>query len=836
MAGDELLRRRSLERDSHEALRINEEATARTTQIAGRQRTGLSAGTNAALTAGNTAGLVHENRIRQLRQQVVQRRMAREAEMIAEDLSVKNVAQGIEVIGAMDIQAVNADLERMRIRNLRKQTINNTEVLLREATLQYPQPLTISLEELQFRQNMKFAGFMELYRSFTEVAVSEEDRAVITQYENALELFRVKFITGDNQLAEIDEEQTPRQKGIAAVDAILIRSFCSGSTNIGNQAVISQLMKRTEDERLLVYALIEKGIEDDIGFADMVSIATDYVPDAQKIYEKIKPGAFLSFFGKKKLDVDVILNAVHVCEKKQTEIAFLRQTRDVAEGLQKATLTDEQPADYDSIVSQRAVCLLMCTKAAGDLARFSKKKNKTKEDKKRAKAIARELEEKLNLLVSLDNKLTDGDAAENPENREAAGVTVKGVVKGAVKATGLIAPIAGMGVNFAKQPFAVLGSMGKSIGDASDAIKEGVTKKWHLPQDIVQRMTEAGEKGKLEAIGAAAESIKGTLNAIGIAGTVISSVTFVLSAYKYATTFKTQTVSDRVYNGIDLANQGATVLNGTLVALKAYEVGGTAAAELMGSASGVLSLGIGAVNVGLGVYGLAENMGVRRIKRNSATGKLAAQTQQRRMQISNDATLDLQTRQQREQEVVEKARYDANLIKLSKRMSQRKNLSAGFKLATGVLALGAGFATVGGAYVIGAGLGALAFAAGTAGFISDLIVKSADKTVAVDEYLQLDTKVGEMSRRLGADPKSKQMKNYRKALKKELMLQAGYSSESTFYGYMMHDYANRIYDGIFNNPGGDPTAYHDLARSMGLKVKLEKGYPTREMIYTKLTS
>lgn len=221
-----------------------------------------------------------------------------------------------------------------------------------------------------------------------------------------------------------------------------------------------------------------------------------------------------------------------------------------------------------------------------------------------------------------------------------------------------------------------------------------------------------------------------------------------------------------------------------------------------------------------------------------------------------------------------------NLIKLQSRIANRKKVTAGCQVVSGLCAAAAGGCSIGGQVVAAAALGIAGFAVTFTGKMITLWMKHKSSEKAIDEFLHIDEimeeQVNKEVEKWGNGDLMHYSASVRKSVKDnlrtELMEEFGYTSEKAFFKFIMKTYADDIYGHIKNwiadmdrtHETPEERAYLDFVGSLGLAVRkgaiptddeetdddqemannekkaekknIKSGLPTAEMIYQKLMS
>lgn len=190
-----------------------------------------------------------------------------------------------------------------------------------------------------------------------------------------------------------------------------------------------------------------------------------------------------------------------------------------------------------------------------------------------------------------------------------------------------------------------------------------------------------------------------------------------------------------------------------------------------------------------------------------------------------------------------------NILKIQQRISNRKQITAGCQIISGMCTTASAACTLTG---VGASLGTLLSFSSIAvlgvGAVITGLKKKKQSTEMVDEVLGLEKMVEKKT----VFTTSK--KEFRERLRQELLEQLGFTSVKGFYSFLMKHYADHIYGKIrslietpgkdMENVGDEEKAYMEFVESLGLEIRQKRnvpegenkqpGLPTSEMIYQKL--
>jgi len=773
--------------------------------------------------------MVHRNRLDQLKKDIMQQKT-----------DEKNALIAIDQTGMKAMHPEEADLaiEDIRKDNLKKQLAESYIALQRELDTQYSDSEPVSEEEWKNRQHIKFRAYKEIFEQYAGVSEekNEADMRVLERYEKMLANFAAQFQVDAKEqgVYERADEDDYVTQGLAATDALLIRKFNEGD-NAENLSLIYHLVNRPPMERLFIYGLIERDLTGGMDMSDVLSITSSYIPSPSKILEKLTPNRFLSFFGKN-LYTKKIMQAISLCEKSKSALGLIGDTQAILsnntqyenEDKYQEALEKNEPA---AIIRERALYFTECLKYSSEIQILAR--NKTPENSIKIENYRKIILHDFVKVIELDNSLPDNlqagdidaEAYEAPvKDEKAKAKKAKEAGKRLLKATpGMI----NLANNVARQPFNIIGSMGSAIGTVAKDPAAAMNKKWNLPAEVIASIKEAGGSDKLNAIADAAKAIKPVLNTFNVIGTSLSGILFVLSGIDYIKGFMTMTAADRVVGGIDLLNSSFGVGNSLNTVCKGFEAGCASAEGIVG---GCLSLTIGTINAGIGSYQLIDNHFVREKKLETAKQGLKKETTRLTKFYADEG-------EERAEELLhDKKRFDKNIALLSEKKIDRRDSSAANKLVIAGLSLGAGIIALAGGPVIAALLGLSAVGAGIYGMATSIMDKKMAMREVIDDYLEINDSINAWVRRHNVAHDSKQAYEYRERVRRDRIQSQGFSNEKAFFSHIMMGHAIRIHDRIFGSRMKDAITYDNLAKSMGIKIDLHKGYPTVEMIHSKLTS
>ena len=778
--------------------------------------------------------LIHRNRLQQLKSDVVLERLTAEQQIIN---------AGCEVIGAMDFKRVGVTVKDIRKENMFKQLSESYYALQRELKSDYSDNEPVSREEWLSRQAIKYRAYREIFEQYSGVSELATDFEKLEKYQKMLANFASKFevdVNGqevyERTTADIDDNAT---KGLAATDALLIRKYNEGG-NTENLALIYNLVNRPPIEKRFIYGLLEKNLTDGVDLLDVVDLTGTYIPNPAKILERLTPNRFFRMLGKTNLYTKKIMQAMQLCDRSRAELDLITSVA--------ATLNVEKPyedeAQYQDalaageeqvIIRERAMHFLECIRISQDIKTWSSKKASTDAEKEekanKIETLREELRNNFVNIIELDNRLPDNEAIdatnyEEPVKEE--NVKLKKALKLGAGVAMASPKLLNLANNIAKQPLNIIGSMGAAIGTVAENPVAAMNQKWNLPFEAVAYFKGEGKEAQLNQIGDWAKDIKPTLNALNIVGTTLSSILLVMSGVNYVKGFLKMTTADRLVGAVELANSTVGVGNGINTICKGIEVGSKVTETTV---AGAFSIAMGTINVGVGTYQLADNYFVRDKKRQLAREGLAAETEK----IKKKHTKEL-GEAEAERRIKAKEQFDQNMLRLSETMAERRNSAAVNKLLVGSLTLGAGILTLVGAPVATAllGLGALGF--GLYGMITSIHDKQEAMREIIDNYLEINDQVEKWRKSRGYAADSLEARQFRKKVRMDRIQSQGFSNEKAYFSKIMMGCAITIHDKIFSNQTEDAKAYEDLVKSMGLKVKPSSGYPTVQMIHSKLMS
>jgi len=288
----------------------------------------------------------------------------------------------------------------------------------------------------------------------------------------------------------------------------------------------------------------------------------------------------------------------------------------------------------------------------------------------------------------------------------------------------------------------------------------------------------------------------------------------------YIKNFSNSTKADRASKGVDLANSyvktakmGVSTANSAVTTLSTWFTSSTTAIQSVTKTVTMATTGVslvtGSVVAGIGAFEVGETYFKRDKKRAVAEDAMNANG------IRND-----------------------KLLKLSERMSSRRKISGYSKIVAGALTVSAGIFTLSGMVPVGSVLGNLAIAASLGGAVINFVKGKKDRTAAVDDYLEIDRhikhKYAEIKQVYHRELTKKENEKYRDQLRRHMMQRRGYTSIDSFYKVIIEEYAERMWEELFCGDAGREKIYSDLARSMGIHVDKEKGYPSYELLVKKM--
>lgn len=797
------------------------------------------------------AASIHKNRLNQLKEEVKKEQESQKRALAKQD---------VEVINYSDFEAMGVVVTGAYKKGIRQQVKDTYDVLTAELKQEYSKTEVVSKEVWLDRQKIKYKAYKELFEKYVEVADKEKDLAILNGYQIVLSRFAAKFEIDENdqsvyERVEADDYVT---KGIASVDALLVRKYNEGD-NKQNLPLIYNLINRSAQEKLLIYGLLENGISENVDFLTVVKFtSTGYVPDAAKIMDALTPNAFLRTFGKN-FYTKKIMKALKICDAQKEVIGFAEAVKDSvvdADMEMQEDLSEEiAQKNTDAIVSERSKCLFKCMdymQEAKSLASIkTKDKTRKKQIERRKEEIAELIRTNVIRMVELDNMLPENDAEKvgvdekNAKHPEITEEEKKAIKKGKIKALAAGAAKTGLKSgniinNIAKAPINVIGAMGGAINMVKNDLSAGVSRKWHLPADVITHLKQTGRGDDLTRIANLASTLKPVLTGMNILGSVFSSILLGCSVVTMFQTFGKMTYADRAMGIVEIGSSAIGLANGLNASCKGLAIGSQAAETIVG---GSLTLAVGVVNAGLGTYQLIENHDIRGVKREAAAQGLKQQTRTLRENYLNQIeNTKEEEREEKKKELNQKYKdniqFNRSMLKLSERMSDRRQSAAINKITGGVLSIGAGIMALISGPVIGALLGAAALGVGMYGIYSSIKAKRQARSDVLDEYFGVNKVIESNPQLKRLSPTDPVIVKFKEDYRREKIQSEGYSNEKAYFSNIMLGYANILREKLYDPESTDEEkkVYEDLARSMGIKVNRKKDYPTAAMIHSKLMS
>lgn len=318
-----------------------------------------------------------------------------------------------------------------------------------------------------------------------------------------------------------------------------------------------------------------------------------------------------------------------------------------------------------------------------------------------------------------------------------------------------------------------------------------------------------------------------------------------------------------ITTSIQLA-KGHTSMDNLTVAAKALEItnSGLSTGKLVGSTiaekiasseactAGVSIAGIavGAFTQGMGTYNMVH-AGIEKRRGKQAGKDLDNLTDKDTRKAYGEWKKEKAPVSAEQKAVYRELETRENVLKIQQRISNRKQITAGCQIISGMCTTASAACTLTG---VGGPLGMLlsfnSIAVLGVGAAITGLKKQKQSTEMVDEVLGLE----KMVEKKKVFRTSK--KEFREQLRQELLEQLGFTSVKGFYSFLMKHYADHIYGKIrsvietpgkdMENVGAEEKAYLEFVESLGLEIRQKRnvpegedeqpGLPTSEMIYQKL--
>lgn len=647
---------------------------------------------------------------------------------------------------------------------------------------------------------------------------------------------------------EMDKKLTTEQ--LAAIDKI-DRWFLRNYNNAGyvgrlatirnhHGEVITELLSKSKRERLFIYYLLEKGKRKSPEIQDAFASQTNYVPDLGKFKKPMLAS---------KLKVMNRLFGDYVYMYKLTDV--MQINADYQQELQDcarfANLENQNAPDQQADAAEKRVFLLKelydKTKDYRDCLEQKKKDGvKKPEDDPEVKRFRATAQQTLNALIEADSALDEeqsyGEIGELGKKKSDKFYNVKNTNKEDLPDnTGTFAS-AGSAAVGAVPTMVNAWAASKNMTRKAESFVTGKEYKefsWRLKDSGLasnQAFTATGATA-IAGLGDLMSAIYGiyylSKTAGGMhAGDIGLAVTNIIGSLG-----KTGAAALKTYETYQFYAQQAAEFDAT----KVFEASKT----LQGVGIGVSALSAGAstytaISGGLDMLNSKNSKELLKRKKQEIIKKklmLSWETEEQRKQRKAKETPE--EKRKREKEFLQ-ARYEENMLKLSGDLSERKATYAGIQAvgsAMGTVALVLpGIGTVIG--FVGTAVGALA--GGLSGkALTTIRTTMFDDYFKFDAYLQRARKVMEKRHQEIYD-----MEEFKTRMRRSMAASVGFTDLKSACDQIAKRYADQICKRLYGPEGERATdekeisGYIQLAKSFGLKVDIEKGQPSAELLARKM--
>lgn len=626
---------------------------------------------------------------------------------------------------------------------------------------------------------------------------------------------------------EVDRDLTPEQlKAVEKIDRWFIRNYNNGGfvgrpLNIKNHhgEIVSELMSRTKRERLFIYYLIETGARKDPKVFDAYASQTEYKPDFDKL-----TGQMLA----SKLKVMSRIMGGYVYMHKLTEaLQINRDYKELIKDCAKLTRVEKEgndPAAIEDPVVKRGVLLKKTYQSCMEFKKRVEECQGAKGKKKQAlEARAAEAERAykadLNALIAADNAVGEaaekyGKVGEKGEKQDNNNTTEFKDNMDAYTA-GLVS---------GGQYFASGVNVGAATMDAINARNGGFA--WRLEGSSlakVEKYAHGYTASTISGLGHAMAMLYGIYNLYQSggkmhAGDITKEVVSILrsGANSY--------IAYR--SGVELVGQYSKLAK-NFDADKAAKVGVSGALKTAGLITSGVGLMINTYNVASAAF-------------DSVNSQNAAQYLDKKLKNSEklkEAPAG-ETEEQKQERLkkLKEVRYEKDMLKLSKDITEHKGHYAGLEYMVGCSSLLA--VTIPGiGSTILAGVG---FAGGIAVSIMKAVSIGNIREALFDRYFHFDDFMAKVKAKMSE--KGRQVydeKSLRERMRRKLAAAAGYADMVSASNQIAKRYADLVCERLFGGkeemPEDEKKGYIQLIKSFGLKYSEKKKIPDAKLLARKMT-
>lgn len=627
-------------------------------------------------------------------------------------------------------------------------------------------------------------------------------------------------VSGQTDLNLFSKE---RQNRLKEADQWLLNQ-CLKKDSKMQQSIVFSVLNRPACERMLIYYMMEHGYQKTIR-PSFISMSQLYYKPNRKMLEK--RGLHFENLGEIYQQVFAAQKTVELWNQAACQQERYQEGLDEPEEENAAALKEK----HKEILNQMADLEETTTKYVEHKGKkLSRSKRKLEQD------IRDKVNKLVEELVKFAKEQQVADQSENTLGKELQNANKKDEKKSPTNAE-LLQKIGGGIVTG-------IGGSAKAMQPALTAAKLSGTEAAAIlgMKAKSTQVVEQAQSWKAQAMEASRDAnILGAV--LGVLGMGTSLILGTLEFCKSYPSMDNWTIAEKIaglYNG---GLSGANNVAGSIAKLAVTSNACTTGVAVAGIAVGGLSTAVGAYNF------------------------VHAGIQVRQRKKADKAFAELDGEKEKSEKSREEKAIHENLSKIHQRITDRKALTAGCQIISGICTVAAGsislaLAAIPAASLVAAGLGIAAFGVGIAGQLITKRMKKRDFQTFIDDFFDMESILAKIEGDLPQNKKFSKSDKKKMAtlLRQELMEQFGFTKQRDFHSYMMRQYAEHIYSKIkdvlentenkIQDASQEQKAYLEFVRSLGLKVKQKQakngkekekeketpGIPTMEMIYQKLMS